>query len=66
MVVPRSRAQDVRDRSVHESESVYFPIGSVHRMANKGKIPLEVIEVQTGSCLGEDVVERLKDVYKRG
>ena len=52
-------------RAVHENESVYIPIGSVHRMANKGKIPLELIEVQTGSYLGEDDIERLDDVYKR-
>jgi len=52
-------------RAVHENESVYIPIGSVHRMANRGKIPLELIEVQTGSYLGEDDIERLEDVYKR-
>ncbi len=52
-------------RAVHENESVYIPIGSVHRLANKGKIPLELIEVQTGSYLGEDDIERLDDVYKR-
>ncbi|MGA7151307.1 MAG: mannose-1-phosphate guanylyltransferase/mannose-6-phosphate isomerase [Pseudolabrys sp.] len=52
-------------RAVHENESVYIPIGSVHRLANKGKIPLELIEVQTGSYLGEDDIERLEDVYKR-
>jgi mannose-1-phosphate guanylyltransferase/mannose-6-phosphate isomerase len=52
-------------RAVHENESVYIPIGAVHRMANKGKIPLELIEVQTGSYLGEDDIERLEDVYKR-
>lgn len=52
-------------RALHENESVYIPIGSVHRMANKGKIPLELIEVQTGSYLGEDDIERLEDVYKR-
>jgi mannose-1-phosphate guanylyltransferase/mannose-6-phosphate isomerase len=52
-------------RAVHENESVYIPIGSVHRMANKGKIPLELIEVQTGSYLGEDDIERFEDVYKR-
>jgi mannose-1-phosphate guanylyltransferase/mannose-6-phosphate isomerase len=52
-------------RAVHENESVYIPIGSVHRMANKGKIPLELIEVQTGSYLGEDDIERLEDIYKR-
>ena len=37
----------------------------VHRLANKGKIPLELIEVQTGSYFGEDDIERLDDVYKR-
>jgi len=52
-------------RAVHENESVYIPIGSLHRMANKGKIPLELIEVQTGSYLGEDDIERLEDAYKR-
>lgn len=52
-------------RAVHENESVYIPIGSVHRMANRGKISLELIEVQTGSYLGEDDIERLEDVYKR-
>jgi mannose-1-phosphate guanylyltransferase / mannose-6-phosphate isomerase len=45
-------------RAVYENESVYIPIGSVHRMANKGKIPLELIEVQTGSYLGEDRAAR--------
>ena len=52
-------------REVHENESVYIPIGAVHRMANQGKIPLELIEVQTGSYLGEDDIERLEDIYKR-
>ncbi len=52
-------------RAVHENESVYIPIGSVHRMANRGKIALELIEVQTGSYLGEDDIERIEDVYKR-
>ena len=52
-------------RAVHENESIYIPIGTVHRLANKGKIPLELIEVQTGSYLGEDDIERIEDVYKR-
>ncbi|HEY7998129.1 MAG TPA: mannose-1-phosphate guanylyltransferase/mannose-6-phosphate isomerase [Pseudolabrys sp.] len=52
-------------RAVHENESIYIPIGSVHRMANRGKIPLELIEVQTGSYLGEDDIERIEDIYKR-
>jgi len=52
-------------RAVNENESVYIPIGTVHRLANRGKIPLELIEVQTGSYLGEDDIERIEDVYKR-
>jgi mannose-1-phosphate guanylyltransferase/mannose-6-phosphate isomerase len=52
-------------KSVHENESTYIPIGAVHRLANPGKIPLELIEVQTGSYLGEDDIVRLDDVYKR-
>jgi mannose-1-phosphate guanylyltransferase / mannose-6-phosphate isomerase len=50
---------------VHENESAYIPIGAVHRLANPGKIPLELIEVQTGSYFGEDDIIRLEDVYKR-
>jgi mannose-1-phosphate guanylyltransferase/mannose-6-phosphate isomerase len=52
-------------RSVHENESTYIPIGSVHRLANHGRIPLELIEVQTGSYLGEDDIIRLEDIYRR-
>ena len=52
--------------SVHENESIYIPIGSVHRLANPGKIPLELIEVQVGSYLGEDDIVRVTDVYGRG
>lgn len=46
-------------RIVHENESTYIPIGSVHRLTNPGKIPLELIEVQAGSYLGEDDIVRL-------
>ena len=53
-------------RSVHENESIYIPIGSTHRLVNPGKIPLELIEVQVGSYLGEDDIVRLDDVYGRG
>jgi mannose-1-phosphate guanylyltransferase/mannose-6-phosphate isomerase len=49
----------------HENESVYLPIGSMHRLANPGKIPLELIEVQVGSYLGEDDIVRYEDVYNR-
>jgi mannose-1-phosphate guanylyltransferase/mannose-6-phosphate isomerase len=48
-----------------ENQSTYIPMASVHRLANPGKIPLEIIEVQSGSYLGEDDIERLEDVYGR-
>ncbi len=51
--------------TVHENESIYLPIGVVHRLVNPGKIDLELIEVQTGSYLGEDDIIRLEDVYNR-
>ena len=50
---------------VHENESIYIPIGAIHRMENPGKIPLELIEVQTGSYLGEDDIVRIEDDYRR-
>jgi mannose-1-phosphate guanylyltransferase/mannose-6-phosphate isomerase len=48
-----------------ENESTYIPIGEVHRLKNPGKLPLEMIEVQSGSYLGEDDIERLGDLYGR-
>jgi mannose-1-phosphate guanylyltransferase / mannose-6-phosphate isomerase len=51
---------------VHENESIYVPMGAEHRLANPGKIPLELIEVQVGSYLGEDDIVRIEDVYRRG
>ncbi len=56
---------DDKVSAVHENESVYIPIGSVHRLANPGKIPLELVEVQVGSYLGEDDIVRLDDAYGR-
>lgn len=50
---------------VSENQSTYIPIGEVHRLENPGKIPLDLIEVQTGSYLGEDDIIRLDDVYGR-
>jgi mannose-1-phosphate guanylyltransferase / mannose-6-phosphate isomerase len=50
---------------VHENESIYIPIGAVHRLENPGKILLELIEVQTGSYLGEDDIIRIEDDYRR-
>ncbi|SEW41963.1 mannose-1-phosphate guanylyltransferase / mannose-6-phosphate isomerase [Cognatiyoonia koreensis] len=51
---------------VSENESVYIPLGAVHRMENPGKVPMVLIEVQTGSYLGEDDIIRYDDVYARG
>ena len=48
-----------------ENQSTYIPIGEVHRLANPGKIPLEIIEVQSGSYLGEDDIVRFEDIYGR-
>ena len=48
-----------------ENQSIYLPLGSVHRLANPGKILLELIEVQTGSYLGEDDIVRFDDKYGR-
>ena len=53
-------------RLVGENESVYIPLGAVHRMENPGKVPLTLIEVQTGPYLGEDDIIRYEDVYARG
>ena len=52
-------------KTVHENESIYIPIGATHRLENPGKIPLELIEVQTGSYLGEDDIIRIEDDYQR-
>jgi mannose-1-phosphate guanylyltransferase/mannose-6-phosphate isomerase len=50
---------------VTENESVYIPLGAVHRMANPGKLPMYLIEVQTGAYLGEDDIVRYEDIYSR-
>jgi mannose-1-phosphate guanylyltransferase/mannose-6-phosphate isomerase len=50
---------------VSENQSVYSPVGAVHRMENPGKVPMVLIEVQTGSYLGEDDITRYEDVYAR-
>jgi mannose-1-phosphate guanylyltransferase/mannose-6-phosphate isomerase len=52
-------------KTVHENESIYIPIGATHRLENPGKILLELIEVQTGSYLGEDDIIRIEDDYQR-
>ncbi|MDC3401457.1 mannose-1-phosphate guanylyltransferase/mannose-6-phosphate isomerase [Alphaproteobacteria bacterium] len=48
-----------------ENESTYIPLGEVHALENPGKVPLEIIEIQTGSYLGEDDIVRLDDIYGR-
>jgi mannose-1-phosphate guanylyltransferase/mannose-6-phosphate isomerase len=50
---------------VRENESIYLPLGAVHRMENPGRIPLTVIEVQSGPYLGEDDIVRFEDTYGR-
>lgn len=50
---------------LHENESVYIPIGAEHRLENPGKVPLHLIEVQSGSYLGEDDIVRIADTYGR-
>lgn len=50
---------------LHEDQSTYIPLGTVHRLENPGKIPLEIVEIQSGSYLGEDDIVRLEDTYGR-
>lgn len=52
-------------RLLSENQSTYIPLGAVHRLANPGTIPLEIVEVQSGSYLGEDDIVRLQDTYGR-
>jgi mannose-1-phosphate guanylyltransferase/mannose-6-phosphate isomerase len=67
-IVVRGAAEVTLGRNVqlvHENESIYLPMGSEHRLANPGKIDLELIEVQTGSYLGEDDIIRIDDTCNR-
>ncbi|MBZ4023033.1 mannose-1-phosphate guanylyltransferase/mannose-6-phosphate isomerase [Rhodobacter sp. TJ_12] len=57
---------DDKVQLVTENQSVYIPLGAVHRMENPGKLPMVLIEVQTGAYLGEDDIIRYDDVYARG
>jgi mannose-1-phosphate guanylyltransferase/mannose-1-phosphate guanylyltransferase/mannose-6-phosphate isomerase len=52
-------------RLVAENQSIYVPVGTTHRLENPGKLPVVIIEVQTGSYLGEDDIERQDDIYAR-
>jgi mannose-1-phosphate guanylyltransferase len=67
-VVVRGTAEVTRDNEVmmlSENESIYLPLGCTHRLSNPGKILLELIEVQTGSYLGEDDIIRIEDEFGR-
>ena len=67
-VVVRGTAEVTRDGEVTmltENQSIYLPLGCTHRLANPGKIMLELIEVQTGSYLGEDDIIRIEDEFGR-
>ena len=67
-VVVRGRAKVTRNEDtlyLNENESTYIPIGTKHRLENPGTEPLEVIEVQSGSYLGEDDIVRFEDRYNR-
>lgn len=67
-IVVRGTAHVTRDEEtflVTENQSTYIPIGVKHRLENRGSIPLEIIEVQSGSYLGEDDIVRYEDVYGR-
>ena len=67
IVVEGTAKVTIRDevKLVGENESVYIPVGDKHRMENPGKVPMVLIEVQTGSYLGEDDIVRYEDVYAR-
>jgi mannose-6-phosphate isomerase-like protein (cupin superfamily) len=56
---------DGQVKRLQENESTYIPLGAVHRLHNPGDTPLELIEVQTGSYLGEDDIVRFQDSYGR-
>ena len=56
---------DDKEIMLTENQSTYLPLGATHRLDNPGKIPLELIEVQSGSYLGEDDIVRFDDVYGR-
>jgi len=67
-VVVRGTALVTRDGEeilLRENESIFLPLGCVHRLANPGRVPLNIIEVQSGAYLGEDDIVRLEDVYAR-
>ena len=68
-IVVRGTARVTRSEEsflLSENETVYIPLGTRHRLENLGKVPLEMIEVQSGAYLGEDDIVRFEDSYGRG
>ena len=68
-VVVKGTAKVTRGKKeiiLEKNESTFIPLGELHRLANPKKIPLEIIEVQSGNYLGEDDIERIDDQYGRG
>jgi mannose-1-phosphate guanylyltransferase/mannose-6-phosphate isomerase len=57
--------RDGEEILLRENESIYLPLGAVHRLENPGRIPLTLIEVQSGAYLGEDDIVRFEDTYGR-
>ncbi|MCX7379987.1 MAG: mannose-1-phosphate guanylyltransferase/mannose-6-phosphate isomerase [Alphaproteobacteria bacterium] len=57
--------RDTETLLVRENESIYLPLGCIHRLENPGRIPLTLIEVQSGAYLGEDDIVRIEDIYSR-
>ena len=53
------------EKLLTENQSVYIPLGAIHRMENPGKVDMYLIEVQTGAYLGEDDIIRYEDIYAR-
>ena len=67
-VVVNGRAKvevDNKTDFLSENQSIYIPLGTKHRLSNPGKIPLKIIEIQSGSYVGEDDIVRYDDVYGR-
>ena len=54
-----------KEEFLSENQSIYIPLGSKHRLSNPGKIPLIIIEIQSGSYVGEDDIVRFEDLYGR-
>ena len=67
IVVKGTAKVEVDDQSdiLTENQSVYIPLGAKHRLSNPGKIPLTLIEVQSGAYVGEDDIVRFEDKYGR-